>query len=294
MQDVGTRSATSARDMRRGPPSSRLLAYLTLSAIVLFNLVVFAWLVLQALKSNVEFLGSQPWDLPATWEWDNFVKAWDQANISEYFVNSLIVSFGAVLVSLVVSVPAAYALGRFPAGRQTTVVHAVFMAGLLVSPVILIVPLYFEFVTLGLLDSLLGLVLLYSGLSIPFTVWFLSAFFRALPRELEEAAATEGAGVVRSFLGVFLPNALPGCVAVGLVNWLWAWNEFFFALTFLNSPGNFTVARGVFNLQVNSQYSADWVTLFAGVLITTIPVLVVYGLLSEQITRAMGQGAVKG
>ena len=292
----GDRPAAAADRGRRSRrlPSSRLVAYATLTGLVLFNLAVLFWLVIQALKTNNEFLGSPAWSLPSEWQWSNFVRAWEQAKISSYFLNSLLVSFGATFLSLLVAVPAAYALARFPGGRATSAVRALFFSGLLVSPVILVVPLYFEFVTLHLLDSLLGLALLYSGMSIPFSVWYLTSFFVALPRELEEAAATDGAGVIRSFVGIFLPNAMPGCTAVFVVNWLWAWNEFFFALTFLNSDAKYTIALGVFNLQVNSQYSANWVTLFAGVLITTVPVLVVYGLLSEQITRAMGQGAVKG
>ena len=282
-----------ARKPRRVRGGSALgIAYGTLTVVVVFNIAVFAWLVLEALKPNDEFLSTKPWQLPSHWAWDNFTNAWRNANIKSYFVNSIIVSFGATLLSLAVVVPAAYSLARLPRSRATGILRQLFFVGLLMPPVVLIVPLYFELSAVHLLDSLGGLIIVYAGLSIPFSVWYLSSFFTALPRELEEAAAIDGATPFRSFLLVFLPNALTGCFAVFVVNFLWAWNEFFYALTFLDSK--YTIAVGVFNLQQNAEYSADWVTLFAGMLISVVPVLCLYAILSEQITRAMAEGAVKG
>lgn len=296
---VMTRPATTSsmppvtRKPRRVRGGSALgIAYGTLTVVVLFNIAVFAWLVLEALKPNDEFLSTKPWQLPSHWALDNFTNAWRNANIKSYFVNSIIVSFGATILSLVVVVPAAYSLARVPRTRATGLLRQLFFVGLLMPPVVLIVPLYFELSAIHLLDSLTGLIIVYAGLSIPFSVWYLSSFFTALPRELEEAAAIDGATPFRSFLLVFLPNALTGCFAVFVVNFLWAWNEFFYALTFLDSK--YTIAVGVFNLQQNAEYSADWVTLFAGMLISVVPVLCLYAILSEQITRAMAEGAVKG
>jgi raffinose/stachyose/melibiose transport system permease protein/N-acetylglucosamine transport system permease protein len=281
------------RRPRRGRGGSGSgLAYGTLIVVVLFNLAVFAWLVLEALKPNDEFLSTRPWELPSHWAWDNFTNAWRNANIKSYFVNSIIVSFGATLLSLAVVVPAAYSLARVPRSRASGWLRQLFFVGLLMPPVVLIVPLYFELSAVHMLNSLAGLVIVYAGLSLPFSIWYLSSFFKALPPELEEAAAIDGASPFRAFLLVFLPNALSGCFAVFVVNFLWAWNEFFYALTFLDTK--YTIAVGVFNLQQNAEYSADWVTLFAGMLISVVPVLCLYAVLSEQITRAMAEGAVKG
>jgi ABC-type glycerol-3-phosphate transport system permease component len=281
-----------ARRGRGQAGSGSWLAYGTLALVVLFNLAVFAWLVVEAFKPNNEFLATKPWDSPSHWSWSNFTRAWQNANIQSYFVNSILVSCGATLLSLVATVPAAYSLSRVPRARAAGLVRRLFFVGLLLPPVVLIVPLYFELSAVHLLDSLTGLIIVYGGLSLPFSIWYLSSLFATLPRELEEAAAIDGASPTRTFLNVFLPNALSGCLAVFVVNFLWAWNEFFYALTFLNS--RFTIAVGVFNLQQNAEYSADWVTLFAGMLISVTPVLCLYAILSEQITRAMAQGAVKG
>lgn len=169
-----------------------------------------------------------------------------------------------------------------------------FFVGLLMAPVVLIIPLYFELSAVRMLDTLTGLVVIYAGLSLPFTVWYLTSFFTVLPHELEEAAAIDGASVFATFAYVFLPNVLSGLFAVFLVNFLWAWNEFFLALTFLTSEEKSTIALGVFNLQVNATYGANWPVLFVGMLIAIVPVLLLYTLLSQQITRAMAQGAVKG
>jgi ABC-type glycerol-3-phosphate transport system permease component len=281
----------------RGPLArfaSRLPSYGPLVLIVLFNLAVFGWLLLQALKPTSEFLSLKPWEFPSTWEWSNFTSAWQDAQISSYFVNSLFVSLGAPLISLAVATPAAYALARFPRTRTSTVMRQSFFVGLLMAPVVLIVPLYFELSAVRMLDTLTGLVVIYAGLSLPFTVWYLTSFFTVLPHELEEAAAIDGASVLSTFVHVFLPNVLSGLFAVFLVNFLWAWNEFFLALTFLTSEEKSTIALGVFNLQTNATYGANWPVLFAGMLIAIVPVLLLYTLLSQQITRAMAQGAVKG
>lgn len=283
----------------RGPSRwSRLVgglpAYLPLTLIVIFNVLVFGWLILQALKPTSEFLSIKPWEFPSTWAWSNFTSAWQDAQISSYFVNSLFVSFGAPLLSLAVATPAAYALARFPRTRPSTVIRQSFFIGLLMAPVVLIVPLYFELSAVRMLDTLTGLVIIYDGLSLPFTVWYLASFFSVLPHEMEEAAAIDGASVFQTFLRIFLPNVISGCFAVFLVNFLWAWNEFFLALTFLTSDDKSTIALGVFNLQVNATYGANWPVLFAGMLIAIVPVLLLYLLLSQQITRAMAQGAVKG
>lgn len=275
---------------RPGPP----LAYVVLALVVVFNIAVFVWLVLESLKPNNEFLSTKPWELPSHWAWDNFANAWHNANIGGYFVNSVVVSFGATFLSLLACTPAAYSLSRLPKSRVSGILRQLFFVGLLMPPVVLIVPLYFELSVVHLLDSLVGLVIVYAGLSLPFSIWYLSSFFAALPHELEEAAAIDDASPLRSFLLVFLPNALSGCFAVFVVNFLWAWNEFFYSLTFLNTSSKFTIALGVFNLQQNAEYSADWVTLFAGMLISVVPILCLYAVLSEQITRAMAQGAVKG
>lgn len=274
--------------------AGRLPSYGPLILIVVFNLAVFGWLLLQALKPTSEFLSLKPWEFPSTWEWSNFTSAWQDAQISSYFVNSLFVSLGAPLISLAVATPAAYALARFPRTKTSTVMRQSFFVGLLMAPVVLIVPLYFELSAVRMLDTLTGLVVIYAGLSLPFTVWYLTSFFTVLPHELEEAAAIDGASVFSTFLHVFLPNVLSGLFAVFLVNFLWSWNEFFLALTFLNSEEKSTIALGVFNLQVNATYGANWPVLFAGMLIAIVPVLLLYTLLSQQITRAMAQGAVKG
>lgn len=288
---VDVTSAPPRRRPRRAHRDSGL-AYATLVLVVLFNLAVFAWLVLEALKPNDEFLATKPWELPSHWAWDNFTNAWRNANIKSYFLNSIVVSVGATVLSLAVVVPAAYSLSRVPRSRATGWLRQLFFVGLLMPPVVLIIPLYFELSAIHLLNSLAGLILVYAGLSLPFSIWYLSSFFTALPPELEEAAAIDGASPARAFLLVFLPNALSGCFAVFVVNFLWAWNEFFYALTFLDSK--YTLAVGVFNLQQNADYNADWVTLFAGMLISVLPVLGLYAILSEQITRAMAEGAVKG
>ncbi|TDC50686.1 carbohydrate ABC transporter permease [Jiangella ureilytica] len=283
------RSSRPRRPVRPG----RVLTHLALASYCLTSVSAFVWCVMVSLKTNPEFFSTSPWSLPSDPQFGNYAEAWSSAQISRFFINSLYVTVTSVGVSLLFAVMAAYVLARvdFP-GRS--VVRMIFLSGLMMPAFLVIVPLYFLLRNLGLLGSLHGLVLVYIATQIPFSIYLLSSFFQSLPKELEEAACVDGASPTRTFFSVVLPQVSPAVASVALLNTLTIWNEFFFALVFLTDPQQQTIPVGILGLSVNAQYSANWVQLFAGLVITMIPMLVLFAFAQERIARGVSVGALKG
>jgi raffinose/stachyose/melibiose transport system permease protein/N-acetylglucosamine transport system permease protein len=202
------------------------------------------------------------------------------------------VTVGSVTVSLALSAMAAYALGRIRF-RGNSLVSMFFLSGLMIPGFLVIVPLYFLMRDLHLLGSLFGLGVVYVATQLPFNIYVLTGFFKTLPRELEEAAYVDGASPFTTFARVVLPLAGSGLASVALLNALIIWNEFFFALVFLSDESKFTLPLGLFRLSVNAEYSAQWTQMFAGLVLAMIPVLIVFGIAQERITRGLTLGAMK-
>lgn len=292
--DVRARNAPSRRRRWRSAfRPSRVLLYVFLVSYCLTSVGAFLWTVSVSLKSNPEFFSTSPWSLPRSPTLDNYREAWTTAKIGTFFLNSLLVTAVSVGATLIVSAMAAYVLARVTFkgnGALTTF----FLLGLMIPGFLVIVPLYFLLRDLHLLGSLYGLILVYIATQIPFSIYVLTGFFKTLPQELEEAAYVDGASAMKVFLKVMLPLAMPGLASVALLNGLTIWNEFFFALVFLSDETKLTLPVGLFRLSINAQYSAQWTALFAGLVLAMIPVLVVFGIAQERITRGLTLGAVKG
>lgn len=268
--------------------------YLILFVYACLTIGAFIWVALQSLKGNAEFVSSLPWQLPHTWKWSNFAEAWQRAKMGSYFGNSIVISVVSTTLSLIVATLAAYALSRIRGVKWAGILQQFFLVGIMLPVILAVVPLYFLWVNLHLVNTKIGLIIIYTGLMLPFSIYYLSGFFKAIPHELEEAAAVDGAPLLQSFIRIFIPMAGPGLSAVFVVNFLWAWNEFFYALVFVTRSANYTVAVGLYYLDVNAEVTAQWVYLFAGMLIALLPVLILYMLLSDQITKGLTAGALKG
>ncbi|HEX5993744.1 MAG TPA: carbohydrate ABC transporter permease [Jiangellales bacterium] len=279
-------SAVDAGDRRS--PVYQLIRVLLL-AFVAFNVVIFLWLLMSSFKDSRAIFGS-PWTLPTTWHIENYVSAWLSSEIATDARNSVLVVTVSAAAIVALSAPAAYALSRFGvrgSGWLTT-----YMAlGMGIPVQAAIIPIFVGLAKVGLLDSLTGLILLYVATSLPFTVFFLTAFFRTLPPELEEAAALDGASPLRTFLRVMLPLARPGIVTVLLLNVIALWNETFLALVLIGDTANYTLSLGLLGMYGTMQYTSNWGGLFAGVCIVVLPMLVLYVVLSRRIIEGMTVGA---
>lgn len=271
----------------------RLLLYVFLVSYCLTSVGAFVWIISISLKSNPEFFSTSPWSPPKSPSLDNYREAWTTAKIGTFVLNSVIVTVVSVGVTLVVSSTAAYVLSRVQF-RGRNMLTTFFLLGLMIPGFLIIVPLYFLLRDLHLLGSLYGLIIVYIATQIPFSIYVLTGFFRTLPQELEEAAYVDGASALKVFAKIMLPLAAPGIASVALLNGLVIWNEFFFALVFLSDESKLTLPVGLFRLSINAEYSAQWTPLFAGLVLAVIPVLIVFGVAQERITRGLTLGAVKG
>lgn len=258
-------------------------------ALVLFNVVIFAWLTLSSVKDTRHIFGS-PWALPTSLHPENYSSAWTSAELGRAALNSVLLVAGSVVVLVVLAAPAAYALSRF-GGRGSAALIVYFALGMGIPGQSVVIPLFVAMARLNLTDSLTGLGMLYVATNLPFTVFLLTGFFRGLPGELEEAAALDGAGPLRTFASVMLPLARPGIVTAVILNVIAMWNETFLALVFINDNEKYTLSLGVLSMYGTMQYTSNWGGLFAGVCIVVLPMLLLYVFLGRRIVQGMTLGA---
>lgn len=255
------------------------------------------WMAYSSLKSDAA-ISHEPFALPAFGDlrFDNYGHAWREAHFGDYFFNSALVTVVSVSAILVLGSMAAYALARFyhPLGKA---VFWLFLSGLMIPVQLSIIPLFFEMRTLGLLNSKLGLILVYTANGLPFAIFILAGFFRSLPRSLYEAAVIDGCGELAAFWRVLLPLARPGLLTVAIFQFIGVWKEYFFA--FMLTGGDTansarTLPLGLANLSITAQYHTDYGMLFAGLVLVTLPILVLYLLLQRHIVKGVAAGALKG
>jgi ABC-type glycerol-3-phosphate transport system permease component len=228
--------------------------------------------------------------LPTTFSLDAFARAWVQASIGTYFVNSLIVTVGAVLLSVALAATAGYAFSTLR-WRGRTFTYFFILSWMAIPPLLLMVPIYVEMSDLGLINTYWSVILLYSALNLPFNMYLMTAFFRAVPIELVEAARVDGASVHTVFRRVMLPLSVPALATLVIFNALYVWNEFVFALLLLHDDSVRTLTVGV--NQLVGKFFFDYPALLAGMLITSLPMVAVYLVFQKYLVRAISAGALK-
>jgi len=256
------------------------------AAIVLGPLLL---VVNNALRPSREIF-KNPLGLATSPSFQSFVKAWEKANFNTYFVNSLIITVAAVLLATAVSALAGYILGRYQF-KGSAFLSAYFLAGLMLPFRLAIVPLFLLLNDLGLVDSRLGLILVYAATGIPFSIFILSSFFRQLPQELSEAARIDGAGEFTIFGRIMLPLVRPALSTVVVFQFVPLWNDFFFPLVLLRSTDKWTLPVGM--TRFFGEFQTDWSTLFAGLIITTLPLIIIFLLATKQIIAGLTAGIGK-
>jgi N-acetylglucosamine transport system permease protein len=251
--------------------------------------VPFVWALIASLKSTGEIFGDTPWALPKELLWDNFSKAWDKG-VGEYLFNSLVVVTGGVLGTMLFGSMVAYVLARyeFPGNRF---VYYLFAAGMMFPTFLAIVPLFFVVKGFGMVSTYQGLILVYIAYSLPFTVFFMHAFFRTLPTSIAEAALVDGASHATTFFRVMLPMAKPGLISVGIFNVLGQFNQF--VLPSFLSPEKPVLSQGIATLLGSQRYENDWGTLFAALTIAMVPVIAVYLVFYRQVQAGLTGATLK-
>ncbi len=256
------------------------------AAIVLGPLLL---VVSNALRPTREIF-KNPLGLPTSPSFESFVKAWEKANFHVYFFNSLMITVASVLLATAVSALAGYMLGRYKF-KGSVFLSAYFLAGLMLPFRLAIVPLFLLLNDLGLIDNRLGLILVYAATGIPFSVFILSSFFRQLPQELSEAARIDGAGEIVIFGRIMLPLVRPALATVVVFQFVPLWNDFFFPLVLLRSTEKWTLPVGM--TRFFGEFQTDWSTLFAGIIITTLPLIIIFLLATKQIIAGLTAGIGK-
>lgn len=256
------------------------------AALMLYPILVMAF---SAFKPTGEIYAA-PLALPDFSNLANFERILEETNFLSYLGNSLLITGSAILLILVLGTMAAYGIARYEF-RGNTVALMFFLAGLMVPLKLAIIPLFIELRDLGLLDSRLGLVLVYAATGLPSTVFILTGFLRTLPRELEDAARIDGAGEPRILWSVMLPLTRPALVIAAIHNAVPIWNDFFFPLVFIQTDARKTLPQGLTAFM--GEFATDWGVLFAGLTLATLPIALVYILLSRQFIAGLTSGAVK-
>ena len=251
-------------------------------------LVPFVWALLASLKTSREIFGS-PWSLPEDYQWSNFADAWDKG-VGQYLLNSIVVVTGGVLLTMLLGSMVAYVLARyeFPGNR---VIYYLFAAGMMFPVFLAIVPLFFVVQNLGMLSTYQGLILVYTAYSLPFTVFFMHAFFRTLPSSVAEAAFVDGCSHSGVFFRVMVPMARPGLLSIGIFNVIGQFNQF--VLPSFLSPEKPVLAQGIATLLASQRYEGDWGALFAALTIAMVPVVIVYLIFYRQVQAGLTGGTLK-
>ncbi len=276
-------------------PASRRLNLATIGVNVLlwgYAVIVLGPLLLvvsNALRPTREIF-KNPIGLPTSPSFASFVKAWEEASFNTYFLNSLMITVASVLLATAVASLASYILGRYTFSGSR-LLAAYFLAGLMLPFRLAIVPLFLLLNNMGLIDNRVGLILVYAATGIPFSVFILSSFFRQLPKELSEAARIDGAGEFTIFGRIMLPLVRPALATVIVFQFVPLWNDFFFPLVLLRSTSKWTLPVGM--TRFFGEFQADWSTLFAGLIITTLPLIILFLLATKQIIAGLTAGINK-
>ncbi|MFC9592437.1 carbohydrate ABC transporter permease [Streptomyces sp. NPDC056944] len=265
--------------------------YLALLAYLLFLALPFLWLVSTAFKPAPELASLHPTWIPKDPTLDNFRQAFDEQPLLRAAANSLLAAVSAAVIAVAVATPLAYVTARHR-GRLAGAATGWVVISQAFPFVLVIIPLFLVLKNLHLINSVAGLVLVYVVWSLPFALWMLMGYVRAVPAELEEAAAVDGAGRIRTLVSVTAPLLVPGIVATALFAFVTAWNEFFFALVLLKTPEKQTLPV-VLTHFLGAEGVADLGPLAAAAFLATLPSLVVFGILQRRITGGMLAGAVK-
>lgn len=269
----------------------RIAFYLCVICLVIYSIGPIFWMLLSSLRPKVEFFSIPPTFFPKKWTLENYYSLFKDTPFLQFLLNSMWVSLGAIVISAIVGVMAAYSLSRFRyRGRNLFSIFSLF--AYMLPSVLLVIPLYLFAVKLQLVNKLSGLVWAYVALTMPYCIWTLRSFFATLPVELEEASFIDGCGRVASLVRVVLPMLIPAIIAVVVFTFQYVWNEYMFALVFVTSDAKRTFPVGLESFVTS--YDVYWEWILSGSILVSIPAVIVFLLTQRSLIKGYGAGAIKG
>ncbi len=259
--------------------------------IAVIQIYPLIWLIMFSLKSNQEIFGKNPLALPQELLWGNYSRAFLDANIGRYFINSVIVTALSVIITGLLAAMASYGIARMKWKFSQTML-VVFLLGIMIPMHSTLLPLFIFLKRSGLYNTYVALVLPYIGFSLPMSIFILVGFFGTLPIELEESACLDGANIYQVFARIMLPLTKPALATISIFTYLACWNELMFATTFISKQEYKTLTVGIMGMV--GQYATRWGELGAGLVIATIPTVLIYICMSKQVQKSFTTGALKG
>ncbi|WP_433676164.1 carbohydrate ABC transporter permease [Microbacterium gorillae] len=292
--DAVPRKAAPRRPLSRS--AVRVLRRIPVWIIVAILLVVVlypqVWIILGSFKTQTEFLSNPTWALPEAFNLDNYVQALTRGNVATNYRNSLLVTLPSVALIVLLGVAAGYALEvMIWKGRNATLL--LILAGIMVPGQMILVPLFTVYFKIGITNSLWPLIITYTVMGLPLTTFLMATYFRAIPREIFEAATMDGCSPLRSFFVIAMPLMKNAILTVALVQFFSVWNDLLIALTFTTNPDLATIQVGL--LSMNDEYgSTQFGPLFAAISINIVALLIVFVFLNKKIMTGLAAGSVKG
>ena len=250
------------------------------------------WTLSCSLKTNNIFFDNI-FGIPEVLHFENYVNAWIKLKVSQYFINSALITIASLLFMLLIATTTSFALARYKF-KLNKLITVLYISGMMIPGIAGIIPLFIELKTFHMLDNRAVLVLINTVNMMPFSVFLLINFFKTIPSEIEEAGIIDGCNKFILFRKIMLPLAVPGIIPLIIIQFMNCWSEIYFSLVLITSDTKKTLQVGLYNLQKVEMQRADWVSLFAAIVIVMLPTLVVYILFQRKIIEGVSIGAVKG
>lgn len=288
---MSTEVITTIKDKKKRPSEHvrNSPVYLVLAVYAIVIAYPLIWMVISSFKNTTEIF-SEPWGLPSVWLVENYAQAWDRG-ISAYFANSLIVTVLTTVGTVLLAALCAYGMVRMN-NRVADIVLVLAMGGLVVAPQVSLIPLYKMLDALNLLDTLWAMILPYIAFRLPMAILLIRSVFLAIPKELQDAATVDGCSSLGVFRHVYIPLSRSILVTAGVLTGYFAWNEFLFAIVFVNADANRTIPAGLMSFR--DALGTEWGVLLAGLVIAALPIIIVFLFLQRYFVAGLTAGSVKG
>ena len=270
---------------------SSLVMYLLLGIFTVIQVYPLIWLFLFSFKDNNEIYSGNAMGIPEIWRFSNYTDVLTGGNVAVYLLNSIIVTGITIILSTFLITTSAYAIARMHWKMSSTFLNFILL-GMMVPLHATLLPLFIVLKNLGILNSYLSLILPYTAFALPMGVFIMAGFFRGVPKEIEESACLDGCNIYSMFYKIVLPLVRPAIATVAIFTFLSCWNELMFANTFINNEKLKTLTVGIMSL--SGQQGTHWGPIGAGLVIATVPTLIIYFMFSDQLQKSVIAGAVKG
>ncbi|MBE6821931.1 MAG: carbohydrate ABC transporter permease [Ruminococcaceae bacterium] len=277
--------------VKRKKSIGKILLQIFLIIVAVIQIYPLIWLAFFSLKDNSEIFSGNVAGLPAHWLWSNYNVSLTSGNILTYFFNSVFVTAITIVLVLLLSSMSAYAISRMR-WKLSSLTMNLILIGMMVPIHAALLPLFVVLRNLKMINSYWALIIPYVGFGIPIAVLIFTSFFNGIPKELEEAAVIDGCGIYKAYFLIILPQIRSALATVAIFTYLSSWNELMFAVTFINDQAYQTLTVGI--MSMIGTYITQWGVIGAGLMVATIPTLIIYLLFSKQVQESMIAGAIKG